>query len=104
MSCSSGSSRETSPLSLKYLGVQAIVAKMFARIFYRNAINLGIALLECPETDAIRDGDKLSIDLEAGLITNQTTGDTYACSKTPAHIMQLIDDGGLVAHLKKTLR
>ena len=99
----SGSSRETSPLTLKYLGVQAIVAKMFARIFYRNAINLGIALLECPDTDMIQEGDTLDIDLEAGIIRNETKGESYTCSKIPPHIMELIHDGGLVEHLKKNL-
>lgn len=100
----SGSSRETSPLTLKYLGVGAIVAKFFARIFYRNAINLGIPVVECEEADKISDNDVIEIDLEKGMIHNTTTGDLYTCSKLPSHIMTLINDGGLVANLKKQLK
>jgi len=99
----SGSSRETSPLTLKYLGVSAIVAKFFARIFYRNAINIGIAVVECEEADKIRGGDVIAIDLTAGVIRNETTGERYVCSKIPPHIMEIIDDGGLVANLRKNL-
>lgn len=96
----SGSSRETSPLTLQYLGVGAIVAKFFARIFYRNAINLGIPLLECRDTDKISDLDELAVDLEKGQIRNLTRNETYACSAIPAHIMALIDSGGLVPFLR----
>lgn len=99
----SGSSRETSPLTLKYLGVGAIVAKFFARIFYRNSINLGIPLLECPEADKIKDYHEIEIHLQEGIIENLTTGEQYACSKIPVHIMELIQDGGLVPNLKKQL-
>ena len=99
----SGSSRETSPLTLKYLGVGAIVAEFFARIFYRNAINLGIPVIECPETDKIDDGDIIAIDLEQGVIVNETKNQTYACSKIPPHILALIQEGGLVPYLKKTV-
>ena len=97
----SGSSRETSPLTLRYLGVGAIVAKFFARIFYRNAINLGIPVIECAETDKIADQDEIEIDLSAGLIHNLTKKESYACSKIPPHIMELVADGGLVPYLKK---
>jgi 3-isopropylmalate/(R)-2-methylmalate dehydratase small subunit len=97
----SGSSRETSPLTLKYLGVGAIVAKFFARIFYRNAINLGIPVIECGQADEIRDGDTLQIRLDQGLIFNVTRDQVYTCTKIPSHIMALIDDGGLVPYLKK---
>ena len=99
----SGSSRETSPLTLKYMGVSAIVTKFFARIFYRNGINLGIPLLECREVDRISEGHELEIHLEEGFINNLTTGETYQCSKIPPHIMELIQDGGLVENLKKNL-
>jgi len=99
----SGSSRETSPLTLKHLGVAAIVAKFFARIFYRNAINLGLAAIECPETDKISAGDVLEIDLAGGRIRNATTGETYACTKIPPHILELVEGGGLVAHLRRTV-
>jgi 3-isopropylmalate/(R)-2-methylmalate dehydratase small subunit len=99
----SGSSRETSPLALKHLGVGAIVAKFFARIFYRNAINLGIPVIECAETDKISSGDTIEIDLAQGIIVNRTKNETYACSKIPAHILALINDGGLVPFLKKMI-
>lgn len=99
----SGSSRETSPLSLKYLGVGAIVAKFFARIFYRNAINIGLPVIETEEVDKIDNGDIIEIDLEAGFIRNKTKNEVYICSKIPDHILELIHEGGLVAHLKKTL-
>lgn len=97
----SGSSRETSPLTLRYLGVGAIVAKFFARIFYRNAINLGIPVIECAETDKIADQDEIEIDLSTGLIHNLTKKESYPCSKIPPHIMELVADGGLVPYLKK---
>lgn len=100
----SGSSRETSPLTLKYLGITTIVARFFARIFYRNAINLGMTLLECPQTSQINDGDLIEIDLDNGWIQNLTQKDSYACSRIPPHIMRLIQDGGLVENLKKNLR
>ncbi len=97
----SGSSRETSPLTLRYFGVGAIVAKFFARIFYRNAINLGIPVIECAETDKISDQDEIEIDLASGMINNLTKSESYKCSKIPPHIMELVSDGGLVPYLKK---
>jgi 3-isopropylmalate/(R)-2-methylmalate dehydratase small subunit len=99
----SGSSRETSPLTLKYLGIGAIVAKFFARIFYRNAINLGIPVIECAETDKIGDGDLIEIDLGQGVVVNKTKNEQYACSRIPPHILALIGAGGLVPYLKKTI-
>ncbi len=99
----SGSSRETSPLALKHLGVGAIVAKFFARIFYRNAINLGIPVIECEATEKISNNDDISIDLANGIIINYTKNETYRCSKIPSHIMVLINEGGLVPFLKQTL-
>ena len=97
----SGSSRETSPLALKYLGCGAVVAKYFARIFYRNSINIGLPLFECADTDRIEDGDEIEIATGEGVIRNLTKGETYECSKIPEHIMSLIEDGGLIARLKK---
>jgi len=99
----SGSSRETSPLTLKYLGIGAIVAKFFARIFYRNAINLGIPVIECDEVDKISDNDMIEIRPEEGLIKNLTKNETYKCSKIPPHILELINEGGLVPYLKKSV-
>jgi len=97
----SGSSRETSPLTLRYLGVGAIVAKFFARIFYRNAINIGLPVVECQQVDRITAGDVIEIDFEQGKIANVTKGEQYTSSTIPPHILQLIQDGGLVAYLKK---
>lgn len=97
----SGSSRETSPLTLKYLGLKIIVAKFFARIFYRNGINLGLVLLECQQADAIHTNDVIEIDLQKGEICNLTKSETYSCSRIPDHILSLIEDGGLAESLKK---
>lgn len=97
----SGSSRETAPLVLSYLGVGAIVTKFFARIFYRNAINLGLPVIECDETDKICENDLIEINLEQGLIKNVTKNESYNCSKIPPHLLVLISDGGLVPYLKK---
>lgn len=97
----SGSSRELAPLSLKHLGIGAIVAKNFARIFYRNAINLGLPVVECADTDKIRAGDELGLDFMAGEIVNLTKNETYACSKLPSHILELVQKGGLIEMLKE---
>lgn len=97
----SGSSRETSPLALKYLGTGAVVAKYFARIFYRNSINIGLPLFECAETDRISADDVIKIDTEQGILYNLTKQEEYHCSKIPEHIMALIEDGGLVKRLEK---
>ncbi len=97
----SGSSRETSPLALRHLGTGAVVAKYFARIFYRNSINIGLLLFECPETDKIDDNDILRIDTANGIIYNETKNEQYTCSKIPDHILSLIEDGGLVKRLEK---
>ncbi|MDY5842604.1 MAG: 3-isopropylmalate dehydratase small subunit [Peptoniphilaceae bacterium] len=97
----SGSSRETAPLTLKVLGIRAILAKSFARIFYRNCINLGMLALECSATDRIEDGDILQINYDNGVVYNMTKNENYACSKLPKNIQALIEVGGLVEQLKK---
>lgn len=97
----SGSSRETAPLTLRALGIQTIVAQSYARIFYRNCINLGILAIECPETGRISEGDRLEIDYRQGIIRNLTTGDSLPCDPIPDHIMDLVGRGGLVAYLKE---
>lgn len=97
----SGSSRETSPLALKYLGVGAIIAKFFSRIFYRNAINIGLPIFECEMTDEIGADDIIRVIPEKGVIYDLNTGKSYNCSKIPEHIMSLIRDGGLVGRLEK---
>lgn len=96
----SGSSRETSPLTLRYLGISCVVAKSFARIFYRNCINVGIPALECTQTDRIEDGDRLRIDIQGGRIENLTKKESYPCEKLPEHILAIIKAGGMFEYLK----
>ena len=92
-----GSSREQAPSVLKALGVKAVFAKSFARIFYRNAINIGLPILECEEAAAdIKDGDIVSVDYDTGVITNETTGKTYQAEPFPAFIQDIIQKGGLI--------
>ncbi|MGL6051085.1 MAG: 3-isopropylmalate dehydratase, partial [Aeromonas salmonicida] len=98
----SGSSRETSPLTLKHLGIQAVIACSFARIFYRNCINLGIPALSAPRADEIHQGDVLSIDIAHGIIHNITQQENYPCTRLPDNIMAMIRCGGLVNYLKET--
>lgn len=97
----SGSSRELAPLSLKYLGVGAVIAKSFARIFYRNAINLGLPVVECAAVDKLQPGDMLVLDFTEGVITNETKNETYQCGKLPPHIVDLVQAGGLIEMLKR---
>ena len=99
----SGSSRETAPLVIKGSGVEVVVAEFFARIFYRNAINIGLKVLTCPQAGEIRHGDDLRIHLESGVIEDRTTGRSYSCTALPQHILELVEDGGLIPHLEKTL-
>lgn len=98
-----GSSREQAAGALRQLGVATVVATSFAGLFYRNALNLGLAVLACPEAARIRAGDDLHIDAEAGRITNETTGESLACERIPPHLMEMVRDGGLLAHLEKRL-
>lgn len=100
----SGSSRETAPMVIKGNGIEVVVAEFFARIFYRNSINIGLKVLTCPDAYKISHGDMLRIDLEAGSIENLTTGETYSCTALPKHILELVEDGGLIPHLEKTLK
>ena len=97
----SGSSRETAPLTLRALGIQTIVAQSYARIFYRNCINLGILAIECPGTGRISEGDRLEIDYQDGVIHNLTTNEDLPCDPIPGHIMDLVRRGGLVEYLKE---
>ena len=92
-----GSSREHAPIALKASGVSLVIAKSFARIFYRNAINIGLAIVECPEAvDGIADGDRVEADLAAGVIRNATTGAAFAVEPFPPFIRRIIERGGLV--------
>jgi 3-isopropylmalate/(R)-2-methylmalate dehydratase small subunit len=97
-----GSSREHAPLALKAAGVTAIIAKSFARIFYRNAINIGLPILESPEAaDAIKEGDKIEVDLNAGSIKNLSTEEAYTAQPFPKFMQKIIHCGGLINYLKK---
>jgi 3-isopropylmalate/(R)-2-methylmalate dehydratase small subunit len=99
-----GSSREQAPAALRHLGVKAVVAKSFAGIFYRNALNLGLPAVVCAESARIRAGDELEIDFVGGRIVNATTGETLACEPVPQHLMEMVAAGGLLPHLEKRLR
>ncbi len=96
-----GSSREHAPVCIKAAGVDCVVAKSFARIFYRNSINTGLAIMECPEAvDGISDGDRVSVDADAGTIVNETTGQSWTAQPFPPFIREIIEAGGLVARTK----
>lgn len=97
-----GSSREHAPVAIKAAGIDCVIAKSFARIFYRNAINIGLAILECPEaSENIQSGDEVAIDFDTGLITNLTRNETYQANPFPAFIKEIIQAGGLMADIKK---
>lgn len=96
-----GSSREHAPLVIKTCGTGCVIAKSFARIFYRNAINIGLPILECPEAASeISAGDEVNIDFDTGIITDATTGRTYKAQPFPPFIQNIIAKGGLLAALK----
>ena len=97
-----GSSREHAPVAIRASGISCVIAKTFARIFYRNAINIGLAILECEAaSDGIRDGDEVEIDFDTGIITNKTLGQTYQAEPFPDFIKDMIQKGGLMASLKE---
>lgn len=97
-----GSSREHAPIAIKASGVSIVIANSFARIFYRNSINIGLPILECPEAvAAIEAGDTVSVDLSEGLIENVTTGKKFKAEPFPEFIQQIISDGGLLKNLAK---
>lgn len=102
-----GSSREHAPIAIKASGIDCVIAKTFARIFYRNAINIGLPILECPEaSEKIQDGDEVSIDFDSGVITNETKGETYQALPFPDFIKDIMAKGGLIAQIsgKKFIR
>jgi len=99
-----GSSREQAPGALKYLGVAALVAESFAGLFYRNALNLGLAALVCVEAKRIRDGDRLELDFHNSTIADLTTGENLPFEPIPGHLMEMVRDGGLLPHLEKRLK
>lgn len=95
-----GSSREHAPRVIKIKGVSAVIAKSFARIFFRNAINIGLPVIQL-DTDAIDEGDELEVDLKAGVVVNKTKDKKLSFNPLPDVMVKLLDDGGLVEHVKK---
>ena len=99
-----GSSREHAPIAIKESGVSLVIARSFARIFYRNSINIGLAILECEEAvDGISEGDIVEADLDNGVIYNKTTGKSFQTQPFPAFIQEIIQNGGLVSSVQKGL-
>ena len=95
-----GSSREHAPLAIKCAGVSCVIAETFARIFYRNAINIGLPIVECAEAArSIEDGDEVEVDFDSGLITNKTKGETYQGQSFPEFMQKIITAGGLVNYI-----
>lgn len=100
-----GSSREHAPLAIKASGISCVIASTFARIFYRNAINIGLPIMECPEAvDSIAAGDQLSVDLSSGTITDITSGKTFRAEPFPPFMQDLIAAGGLAAYMRKAVQ
>ncbi len=98
-----GSSREHAPLSLIGAGVDGVVAQSFARIFFRNAINLGLPVMICPDAARIDDGDEISVDLDAGTVHNHETDETYDAEPLPPFLQDLVDEGGLKPYTRRKL-
>lgn len=99
-----GSSREHAPIAIKASGIKCVIAKSFARIFYRNSFNIGLPILECVEaSDKIQEGDEISVDFTTGIITNKTKNETYKAEPFPDFIQEIISNNGLVGYVKKKL-
>ena len=97
-----GSSREHAPIAIKASGVSCVIASTFARIFFRNSINIGLPILECPEAAAeIKAGDELSVDFSTGEIADKTSGKTYYAEPFPEFMQRLIESGGLIGYIKE---
>ena len=100
-----GSSREQAPLSLKYAGVKCVLAESFARIFFRNAINIGLPVIECKGiSTAVETGDQLTVDFESGKVENVSNGKKFQVEKLPPFILEILSDGGLIENLKKRMK
>ncbi len=99
-----GSSREHAPLGLKGAGVKAVVAKSFARIFFRNAINIGLPLFVCADVDRISDGDSLEIDADEGIIYNRSRGESYRTTPLPPFLQEIVETGGLVEYTRRMVK
>jgi 3-isopropylmalate/(R)-2-methylmalate dehydratase small subunit len=99
-----GSSREQAPIALKYSGVKCVLAESFARIFYRNSITIGLPVLVCPGVSGkVKEGDMLVVDLQTGKVENKTSGSVLEATRLPEFIMEILDDGGLIEHLKRRI-
>ena len=99
-----GSSREQAPLALKYAGVKCVLAESFARIFYRNAINIGLPVIECPGiSNNVETGDEIAVDVEAGKIENVSRGKSFQVDKLPPFIIEILADGGLIENLRRRI-
>ncbi|MCW4014853.1 MAG: 3-isopropylmalate dehydratase small subunit [Candidatus Bathyarchaeota archaeon] len=97
-----GSSREQAPIALKYSGVQCVLAESFARIFYRNAITIGLPVLVCTGISSkVKEGDELAVNLQMGKVENKTNGSVLQATKLPEFIMEILENGGLISHLKR---
>ena len=97
-----GSSREQAPIALKYSGVKCVLAESFARIFYRNAITIGLPVLVCPGVSGkVKEGDMLAVDLQSGRVEDKTNGAVMQATKLPEFIMEILENGGLISHLKR---
>ena len=99
-----GSSREHAPLGLKGAGVKAVVAKSFARIFFRNAINIGLPLFISADVERIRDGDSIEIDADRGVIYNRSRGESYKTTPLPPFLQEIVETGGLVEYTRRMVR
>lgn len=99
-----GSSREQAVMALRHHGISVVVAKSFAGLFFRNAVNLGLAPLVCADAGTIAKGDLLDADPETGRVVNRTQGRELSCEPIPAHLASMLRDGGLIAHLEKKLK
>lgn len=99
-----GSSREHAPIAIKAAGISCVIAPSFARIFYRNAINIGLPILECPQADEIQTGDELEVDLDAGTIRNKTQNKEYRAAAFPPFMKELISAGGLINYVKEVAK
>jgi 3-isopropylmalate/(R)-2-methylmalate dehydratase small subunit len=99
-----GSSREQAPLALKYAGVKCVLAESFARIFFRNAINIGLPAIECKGiSDAVKTGDELDVDFEAGKVENVSNGKKFQVEKLPPFMLEILADGGLIENLRRRI-
>jgi 3-isopropylmalate/(R)-2-methylmalate dehydratase small subunit len=100
-----GSSREQAPVALKYSGVKCVIAESFARIFYRNSITIGLPVLVCPGiSDQVKEGDELIVNFKTGKVEDITNGASLKATKLPDFIMEVLEDGGLIEHLKRRIK